>query len=68
MNTALLIDSAMQLDPVERFKLIEALLYGLDQPNPALDQLWGEEAERRLAAYRCGKIEGIPAADVVGEL
>lgn len=33
-----------------------------------IDLLWIEEAQRRLAAYRAGKVRGIPAVDVVGEL
>jgi putative addiction module component (TIGR02574 family) len=42
--------------PVEdRAALAERLLASLDDLDEAeLDRLWGEEAERRLAAYRSG--------------
>lgn len=56
----------MKLDPAERFALVDDILHTLDKPDPEIDQLWIEEAERRLAAYRRGEVEGIPAEDVLG--
>lgn len=66
MNTKELIDTALKLPPDERFALIDELLHSLDRPDPDLDRVWIEEAERRLAAYRSGRVRGIPAEDVVG--
>ncbi|WP_202816360.1 addiction module protein [Immundisolibacter cernigliae] len=66
MNTKELIDTALKLPPDERFALIDELLHSLDRPDPDLDRIWIEEAERRLAAYRSGRVRGIPAEDVVG--
>lgn len=66
MNTKELIDTALKLPPDERFALIDELLHSLDRPDPDLDRIWIEEAERRLAAYRSGRVQGIPAEDVVG--
>jgi putative addiction module component (TIGR02574 family) len=68
MNTKELINSVLKLPPVERFALIDEIAHSLDRPDPELDRLWIEEAERRLAAYRSGQIMGIPAEDVVGKL
>ena len=68
MGTKTLIDSAMKLGPAERFELIDELLHSLDRPDPELDRIWIEEAERRLVAYRACQVQGIPASDVVGEL
>ncbi|HMO46426.1 MAG TPA: addiction module protein [Rubrivivax sp.] len=67
MGTNDLLQSALKLDPVERFALAEDILRSLDRPDPEIDRLWIEEAERRLAAYRTGQVQGIAAADVVGE-
>jgi len=67
MNAKTLIDSALKLPPAERFELIDELLHSLDRPDPEIDRLWIEEAERRLAAYRSGQVKGIPAEDVLGE-
>ncbi|MBN8443705.1 MAG: addiction module protein [Thauera sp.] len=61
-----LADKARKLKPDERFALVEEILSSLDRPDPEIDRLWREEAARRLAAYRTGTIEGIPAEDVLG--
>ena len=68
MNTKVLIDSALKLPPDERFALIDELLHSLDRPDPALDRIWIEEAERRLTAYRAGRVKGVPVEDVLGPI
>lgn len=67
MSTKDLIESALKLPPAERFALMDEIAYSLDQPDAELDRIWIEEAERRLAAYRSGRMSGIPAEDVVGK-
>jgi len=62
-----IIEQAIKLKPTERFDLVEQILHSLDHPNPEIDRIWQEEAEKRLAAYRAGKIKGIPAEDIFGE-
>ena len=57
---------ALKLDPVERFKLVDELLHSLDCPDPEIDRIWLEEAERRLATYRAGRVKGIPAEEIFG--
>lgn len=68
MGTRELIEQALKLDPSERLELIDRVLHSLDQPDPAIDRMWIEEAERRLTEYRAGKVRGIPAEDIVGPL
>ena len=68
MGTRELIEEALKLDPAERLALVDQVLHSLDQPDPAIDRIWIEEAERRLAEYRSGKARGVPAEDVVGPL
>ncbi len=58
---------AAQLPPVERMALVEQILDSLDMPDPALDALWAQEANDRLAAYRRGEIRAIPLADVLAK-
>jgi putative addiction module component (TIGR02574 family) len=60
-------ESALKLAPEERFALVDEILRTLDKPDPEIDRLWIEEAERRLAAYRRREVKGIPAEDVLGE-
>ena len=67
MRTEEIIEQAIKLKPTERFDLVEKILHSLDHPNPEIDRIWQVEAEKRLAAYRAGKIKGIPAEDIFGE-
>ncbi len=67
MDTKLSIDTALKLPPDGRFALIDEPLHRLDRPDPRLDRVWIEEAERRLAAYRSGRVRGVPAANVLGQ-
>lgn len=68
MNTRRLIDTALKLAPEERFSVIDELVNSLDRPDPEIDRLWIEEAERRIAAYRAGRVQGVAAEDVVGPI
>jgi hypothetical protein len=67
MSTDELFESALKLDPAERFALVDEILRSLDKPDPEIDRLWIEEAERRLAAHRHKDVPGIPARDVLGD-
>lgn len=59
-----LLAEAMKLKPEERFTLVEGLIKSLDEPDKKLEEIWAEEAEKRLTAYREGKLEGIPMEDI----
>ncbi len=56
MSTAELIESARKLRPVERLKLIDALMESLDEPDPAIEAAWAVEAQDRLAALKRGEL------------
>jgi len=64
MKTKELLDEAMKLKPEERFILVEGLIKSLDEPNKKLDEIWAEEAEKRLEAYRKGTLESIPMEEI----
>ena len=56
---------ALSLDIHSRASLVGKLLLSLDEPSVSdVERLWLEEAERRLDAYRCGKIEAVPGNEV----
>ncbi|MBI5331079.1 MAG: addiction module protein [Betaproteobacteria bacterium] len=60
-----LLPLSRELDLDDRAKLAEQLLGSLDEPGEAeVEKLWVEEARRRLAAYRAGQVEAIPADEV----
>lgn len=52
-----LAEKAILLKPVERLQLVEALLTSLDQPDPAIEEIWIKEAEARYTAYREGRLK-----------
>ena len=64
MNTKALLDKAMKLRPEERLTLVEGLIQSLDEPDKRLDEIWVEEAEKQLKAYREEKLEGIPMEEI----
>lgn len=64
MGTKELLDEAMKLKPEERFSLVEGLIKSLDEPDKKLDEIWAEEAEKRLKAYRAGKLQSVPMEEV----
>ena len=64
MSAKELLDKAMKLKPEERFTLVECLIKSLDEPDKKLDEIWAEEAEKRLKAYRKGKLEGVPMEEI----
>ena len=66
-STKELLDEAMKLKPEERFILVEGLIKSLDEPDKKLDEIWAEESENRLKAYREGKLEGIPMQEIFNE-
>ena len=62
-----LLKKALKLKPQDRFLLIDGLIRSLDEPDKGIDEIWSEEAERRLRAHREGKTQGVPFKSVFGE-
>ena len=48
MDSKEVLEQALHLKPEERFLLVESLLKSLDEPDKQLDEIWAEEAEKRL--------------------
>ncbi|PYT10137.1 MAG: addiction module protein [Acidobacteria bacterium] len=67
MDSKEVLEQALHLKPEERFLLVESLLKSLDEPDKQLDEIWAEEAEKRLKAYRTGRLAGIAMEDVFKE-
>ena len=64
MSTAEILESARKLRPVERLKLIDALMDSLDEPDPAIEAAWAAEAQDRLAAYDRGELRTGPIEEL----
>lgn len=54
-----IISKALHLKPTEKSIVIEALLKSLDVPDPKIDKIWATEAEKRLKAYKAGRIKAV---------
>lgn len=50
---------AMKPEPVERVRLVEAILYSIDKPDDDIEQRWIAESEARYEAYKRGKLSAI---------
>ncbi|MFZ2956428.1 MAG: addiction module protein [Candidatus Ozemobacteraceae bacterium] len=50
---------AMDLGPVEKIRLVEAILYSLDKSDPDVEKSWIAESEVRYEAYKRGELEAI---------
>lgn len=52
-TTDQLAKKAVELRPTERIRLVEAILYSLDKPDPDIEKSWVAEAEARYV-YNLG--------------
>jgi putative addiction module component (TIGR02574 family) len=60
---------ASQLSEEERAELALSLIESLDgPPDPALDEAWQREVERRLAQIERGEVQPIPGDEVFARL
>ncbi len=62
--TKTIISKVLNLKPAEKSLVIEALLKSLDIPDPKIEKVWAAEAERRLKAYKAGKIKTVSFEDM----
>lgn len=67
MGSREIINQALALKPEQRFMVVETLLNSLDEPDRVLDELWAVEAEKRLKAYREGRLKGVPLEEVFAD-
>ncbi len=65
--TKAIMSKALHLKPAEKSIIIEALLKSLDVPDPKIDKIWATEAEKRLKAYKAGKIKAVSLDEVFGK-
>lgn len=65
MSNKEILEQAMALKPEERLMIVEGLLKSLDEPDQKIDEIWAEEAEKRLKAYKEGRLEGIPMEEIL---
>lgn len=59
METKDILEQALKLSSEEKIILVEELTKSLDIPDKKVDEIWIEEAQKRLNAYRKGELGGI---------
>jgi putative addiction module component (TIGR02574 family) len=60
---------ALDLPPIERAALVDALLSSIDFPErKEVDALWANEAEDRIDAYERGNLSASPAGAVLDRI
>ncbi|MFH0771726.1 MAG: addiction module protein [Candidatus Omnitrophota bacterium] len=62
-----IISKAINLRPAERFIIIDALIRSLDMPDPKIEKAWLKETQKRLKAYKLGKLQTVLFEDVFGK-
>ena len=58
--------AALLLPPGERAKLAERLIASLDR-DPEVQAAWDEEIRKRVADFYAGRLESVPAEEVLAE-
>jgi putative addiction module component (TIGR02574 family) len=48
---------AIELQPIDRIRLVEAILFSLDKPDSEIEKSWIAESEARFQAYKKGELE-----------
>lgn len=63
-----IVHEAMQLSPAQRAELADFLVESLETTPPdEIQKLWLDEANKRLAEVRAGKVKTVPGDEVLAE-
>ena len=55
------------LPDTEKLQLVDVILQDLDKPDPEIDRVWAEEARKRWAAYKTGKVRTVDYETVMAK-
>jgi putative addiction module component len=53
------------LSDIEKLKLVDVILADLYKPDPEIDRVWAEEARKRWAAHKAGRIPTVSYKEVM---
>lgn len=65
--TAKILEAASHLPPQEKLLLVDRLIAELDIPDPAIEALWAETAQRRSAAIKHGEMTTKPLHEALNK-
>jgi len=61
------VDKVKALPDIDKLTVVDSILLELDRPDPELDRIWADESRARWQAYRDGRAEHVPYADVMAK-
>ena len=62
-----LTEEIRELPDVEKMRLVDTILSDLDKPDPEIDRVWAEEARKRWAVYKAGKVPTVSYESVMAK-
>jgi hypothetical protein len=61
------IEKIKALPDIEKLAVVDSILLELDRPDPEIDRIWADESRARWQAYREGRAEHFPYAEVMAK-
>ena len=62
-----LVSKIKELPYEEKLRIVDAILIDLEKRNPEVAQAWSNEAKRRWADYKAGKIPTVSYEEVIAK-
>ena len=62
-----LVSEIRGLPDSEKLRLVDAILSDLNKPDPEIDRVWANEARKRWAAYKEGRIPTVSYEEVISK-
>ena len=62
-----LVSEIKSLPDPEKLRLLKEIVEQLDRPDSEIDRVWADEARKRWAAYKAGKISTVAYEDVMAK-
>ena len=62
-----LISEVLALPDPDKLRLLDAIVTDLHKPDPEIGRIWAEEAGKRWAAYKAGRIPTVSYEDVMAK-
>jgi len=62
-----LVSEIRALPDAEKLRLVDAILHDLHRPDPEIERVWADEAKKRWAAYKAGRIPSDAYEDVMAK-
>lgn len=62
-----LVSEIKSLPDLEKLRLLKEIVEQLDRPDSEIDRVWADEARKRWAAYKAGKISTVSYEDVMAK-